>query len=405
MDETQHRLLAWTYGQHSERLAAQVLADQGFQDIDPSHPYGGPDGGRDIKCTKNGRPWIGAVYFPRGQQTLATIKTKLTEDLASARTHSPQGVAFVTNQELTLSVRGQLEKLGGDIEVEIFHMERIAIILDRPQMHSLRKQFLDIDSDPAALDISLDISGAAHYFVDGATVRDHLIDSEEQNLRERHEHVRELSPQQLRQQNVLLAAFNQQTPDDVPTEEETEAAVAALHSRMKRSWPRSEQWLGIRGWDGLTFTVNNQAESFLTNVELAITFHGVHGIEKEIDTQNFMEYLVDPDYTPSWQESAAALFTARLANREVQWDNVGTDLKVTITLDQLRPQPSSWTSLPDEVIVIVPPDADPIKVTWFATAAQSATSFHGAPIELPVHAEEFRDALQRVKDADDAARS
>ncbi|MDX5312058.1 MAG: hypothetical protein LPK23_11895 [Rhodococcus sp. (in: high G+C Gram-positive bacteria)] len=61
MDETQHRLVAWTEGQESERLAAQVLADQGFQDIDPSHPYGGRDGGRDIVCSRDGNPWIGAV--------------------------------------------------------------------------------------------------------------------------------------------------------------------------------------------------------------------------------------------------------------------------------------------------------------------------------------------------------
>lgn len=39
IDETQKRLLDWSYSQPpSERLAAQVLDAEGYGDIDPSHP-------------------------------------------------------------------------------------------------------------------------------------------------------------------------------------------------------------------------------------------------------------------------------------------------------------------------------------------------------------------------------
>ena len=68
-DETQIRLLDWRQGQTpSEYLAALILDAEGYKDIDPSHPLGGPDGGRDGHCTKNGEPWTWAVYFPRGRQ-------------------------------------------------------------------------------------------------------------------------------------------------------------------------------------------------------------------------------------------------------------------------------------------------------------------------------------------------
>ena len=44
-DETWHRLREWTSAQPpSERLAALVLEASGYQEIDPSHPLGGPLG-------------------------------------------------------------------------------------------------------------------------------------------------------------------------------------------------------------------------------------------------------------------------------------------------------------------------------------------------------------------------
>lgn len=67
--ETWHRLLEWDKGQApAERLAAVVLLSDGFRNVDPSHPLGGRDGLKDMILTNNGTKWIGAVYFPRGQQ-------------------------------------------------------------------------------------------------------------------------------------------------------------------------------------------------------------------------------------------------------------------------------------------------------------------------------------------------
>src|SRR6478609_4585455 len=101
-DETYHRLLEWTSGQGpSERLAAQVLLSEGYASLDPSHPLGGRGIMKKTICKKDGRTALMAVYFPRGQQQFAAIKTKLLADLAAAATHGASEFVFVTNQAIT----------------------------------------------------------------------------------------------------------------------------------------------------------------------------------------------------------------------------------------------------------------------------------------------------------------
>jgi hypothetical protein len=146
-DETWHRLREWTNGSGpSERLAAQILKCEGYASFDPSHPLGGRDGGRDAVCMKNGQRWVMAVYFPRGQQSHSDLRIKFLHDVEAASTHDPAGIAFVTNQELTLSERSSLRKAVSQ-EVDLFHLERIAAILDCPAMAQVREQFLGIATE------------------------------------------------------------------------------------------------------------------------------------------------------------------------------------------------------------------------------------------------------------------
>jgi hypothetical protein len=147
-DETWHRLREWTKGQTpSERLAAQILLHEGFSDFDPSHPLGGKDGGKDAIATKEGMRFAMAVYFPRGQQPLNTIKAKFNGDLAGARHNSADGIAFVTNQELTLAQREDVKAQAAPTVVELYHLELITTILDSPRMAKIREQFLDIEAE------------------------------------------------------------------------------------------------------------------------------------------------------------------------------------------------------------------------------------------------------------------
>lgn len=145
-DETWHRLREWTNGQTpSERLAAQILLHEGYESLDPSHPLGGKDGGKDAVCQKGNQKWLMAVYFPRGQQDFNEIEKKFLHDLKGVKTNTADALAFVTNQELRLAERQTLHKLAGKISIELFHLERISAILDKPEMMSIRKQFLGID--------------------------------------------------------------------------------------------------------------------------------------------------------------------------------------------------------------------------------------------------------------------
>jgi hypothetical protein len=147
-DETWHRLLEWTNGQApSERMAVQMLYAEGYRRIDPSHPLGGKDGGKDALCEFDNALWIMAAYFPRGQKDFEEIKKKFLNDLEGAKSCGVSGIAFVTNQELRLAERENLVDAALPLRANIFHLERITGILDRPEMAAVRKQFLGIDSE------------------------------------------------------------------------------------------------------------------------------------------------------------------------------------------------------------------------------------------------------------------
>jgi len=145
-DETWNRLITWTKGQMpSERLAAHILSSEGYKSIDPSHPLGGRDGLKDIISMKDNLQWIAAAYFPRGQKDFKEIKRKFTNDMKGIKKNKVSGLAFVTNQELTLSERKELKDIGKPHTIDIFHLERISHILDSAKNYGIRLEFLDIE--------------------------------------------------------------------------------------------------------------------------------------------------------------------------------------------------------------------------------------------------------------------
>lgn len=144
--ETWHRLLEWDKGQTpAERLAAIILNSEGFRNIDPSHPLGGRDGLKDMVLSYQAKKWIGAVYFSRGQQEFTEIKKKFLHDLEGVNKNGANGIAFVTNQELRLGERKELSEINKDVDVQIYHLERIATLLNAPTNYGIRMEFLDIE--------------------------------------------------------------------------------------------------------------------------------------------------------------------------------------------------------------------------------------------------------------------
>lgn len=144
-DETYHRLLNWTGQQKpSERLASTLLANDGYESVDPSHPLGGPDSTMDAKMTKESIEYIGAAYFPKGQQDFKEIYDKFKDDFKGVKKNKASGFVFVTNQHITVGERNKLEGFDS-ISIEIYHLERLVTLLNLPRNYGIRYEYLNIN--------------------------------------------------------------------------------------------------------------------------------------------------------------------------------------------------------------------------------------------------------------------
>jgi hypothetical protein len=144
-EEVASRLRDWTSGQTAaERLSAQILLLDGYRSVNPAHPLGGQDGLKDVTCTKDGVEYVGAAYFPNGDQPFRDVKAKFRDDLRGVATNQVGGFAFRTNQYLTLSQRSELESHDKSVSMEIYHRERLATLLNSPLGYGVRLDFLQI---------------------------------------------------------------------------------------------------------------------------------------------------------------------------------------------------------------------------------------------------------------------
>lgn len=120
-----------------------MLNDE-FLSVNPSHPLGGPDGIKDILCSKDGKKWVAGAYFPRGQKSFSDIKDKFISDSRGKDANGVDAFVFVTNQELKLSEREELIS-EVDFPTDIYHLERISLMLNSPPLYGVRLEFLDIE--------------------------------------------------------------------------------------------------------------------------------------------------------------------------------------------------------------------------------------------------------------------
>lgn len=138
-----------------ERMCAQLLAlMDGYSDIRPRRPQGGPDGGRDIEAIYSGVHKIfGAVGFKNDADDSAESKSwmrkKFNADLSSALDARPRlyGFVFFTNIDVTPAEEAELKQLGtsrGLSLVEVIGRENMRHYLDSPSGLSTRYQFLGI---------------------------------------------------------------------------------------------------------------------------------------------------------------------------------------------------------------------------------------------------------------------
>lgn len=403
-DETQYRLLAWSGDSAAaERLAVQILLASGFTDPDPSHPYGGPDGGRDGMFTKDSKLWVMAVYFPRSNPSFNEIKAKFKSDLDGALKYSPHGVAFVTNQELTLGQRSTLKALTEAVEVDIFHMERVAALLDQPVMAGLRQQFLGIDPSQPSLALSLEIVGVGRKFTGGEVVREELLDSEDAELRLNAERSRNMPQSERDQLTQMAKLLNQQPPADPPTVEEVEGCIDARRVRVERDWTRIEDYVAGMAWPSLNFIVTNEAPSFLHDVRLVITFDGAYGVAKDHPVSYEYEKLLDPDYKrpydPLYSSAVSYYDPPNPADYPVAWRNLDSGLEVRITLPELPPgREFRWEGEDyEDVVLVARRTSRSVAVAWVAVARGHGTQFVGTGLDLDIEEMPLREALADVE--------
>lgn len=207
-----------------------------------------------------------SCIFSRGQQTFGTIQEKLKNDLAAAVKHDPHGVAFVTNQELRLGERETLRKLRGAVQVELFHLERVAHILDSPPMSHVRKQYLDIDPGLMPISMELEVLGAARYFTQSDALRDWHLQNGASKAREEvggsgHSNDTNADTLSFGQSAVARALSNAVHHGMRPPQPQTAAQLDRRIEIWKRevhtTWPECEQYLAATAWPGLKFRVHN----------------------------------------------------------------------------------------------------------------------------------------------------
>lgn len=127
-DKVRRNLEEW-YGSQKdfEMMSAQILAMEGYSSVDPIHPLGGRDGGKDALAWKNDQLWGMAVAFWRSRQSFSEIRRKFVHDHDGIQKNNVQGMVFVTNQHITAQQRIQLQDLTS-IEVDILHLERLVML-------------------------------------------------------------------------------------------------------------------------------------------------------------------------------------------------------------------------------------------------------------------------------------
>jgi len=144
MNNTFQILLHWDKGQAaSERLSSKILDLEGYENIDPQCPLGGPDGTKDILCYKDGVSYVAGCYFPIGQNSFNDIKKKFDDDFVGVSKNKADGLVFITNQKISPSERNKLTD--GKGKSIVYHSERVISILDSPRGYGVRLEYLNIE--------------------------------------------------------------------------------------------------------------------------------------------------------------------------------------------------------------------------------------------------------------------
>jgi fido (protein-threonine AMPylation protein) len=148
---TETALREWRYGTtQAERLCAAILHIEGYSNVDPQHPLGGPDGVKDVLCRRGITSFVAGVFFPTTTPSESEILSKFKGDLEGVPRNGARGFAFFVNQSLSIAKRAELAEAGRSKAevVEIYHLERLRSLLDSPRGCGARLEYLRIPMTP-----------------------------------------------------------------------------------------------------------------------------------------------------------------------------------------------------------------------------------------------------------------
>jgi hypothetical protein len=428
VNEAWFKILFWMEKKgDAERMGAQILHEVGYTDIRLIHPGGGPDRGADATCTKDADSnWIMACYFPFGPKGFAAARKKLKDDIdAALEERQPTGLAFVTNQPITDGERTDLGEVarGRGVELDLFDLERTAHIIDRPNMVSVREQYLDIPASMAAsrlpdefpeVLVQVEILGAARFFTHSSELREIVAGANAEHVRKRETKLRADASKRapaLTDFSAFMPVYPiLGRPGEKPkrtkpwTDDEIDQHLATFDDDLTRRWDKCCDYLAAVAWPGLSFRIANEASIFLRSVQVIFRFHDAKGVPFEDIAKFEWEKLQDPSWTPysPYGMSSPQLSPRDLRGYPVHMQNDGADLVVTIDLQELRPVPVWQSNGSDVVLIARDPKVSSIAVSWTVTAEGYNGFFEGPPIHIPVESvdacESTRLALQAAEE-------
>ena len=177
--------------------------------------------------------------------------------------------------------------------------------------------------------MTAEVIGVARKFERSSELLDLLVESEGDSLREHNNYVRNNpeNPTAFRHVASIMNALGYERPSEPPVlipDEEVEQRVAEFRRELESRWTVCQDYLSSIAWPALRFRVTNAAQSFLTNVQVILTFHGAAGLAFESPEDFEWERLKDPDWEPPASDpygiGLAQRFTPRVpAEYPVRW--------------------------------------------------------------------------------------
>lgn len=182
---------------------------------------------------------------------------------------------------------------------------------------------------------------------------------------------------------ALSAFFGDVTP---PTATEEEQTVSRYAQRLRDQSEEIVDYYTAVAGDGVGFHVINDDDSYLEAPRLNLIFHGCTALDWEDRADADFDRLVPPvarRRDPFGIPAPQLPRNLHVRNNLVSWQQVGTDMQVTLTPGDLHPR-TPWNSDRDDlVLVTTDPDASEVQVTWTATVKGRGEQWTGEQM-IPV---------------------